>query len=325
MTSIGRRVSLVKIFREVFSEVLIIGGDYLKTAPALSYVDKVYELPYKIDDNYAHTVLEICKKEKINVVIPLIDTELEVYAKHKEAFIQAGIHMMVSAEKAMRVALDKLETFHYYKGSKLFEAPYTTLLLDYDPKKFSSEKIVLKPKNGSSGVGIHMVKKENVKELTALLSLNITDYIAQEYIDFDAEVTTDLFVHQNKVVELCQRKRLKVRGGEVEQAITIKDGNITKIVSNMVEKLDFSGVINIQLMIKGNRYYLGEINARFGGGFPLSYYSGANLVEHLLTLVKEETMLEYGTERYRESFCMLRYDDAVYIEKRTIDDRFSTL
>ena len=325
MTSIGRRVSLVKIFKEVYPDAWIVGGDYLKTAPALENVDRVYELPYAIDDAYAKRVLDICKKEKIEMVIPLIDTELELYARYKTLFMEEGILLMVSDEKAMHIALDKLETYHYYKDNTLFTAPYTCLLSEYEAEKFQSQKIVLKPKNGSSGVGIHMVDKEKVLALSELLSLDKSVYIAQEYVDFDTEVTTDIFVSNHKVIELCQRKRLKVRGGEVEQAITIKDDMITSIVEEMVSTLDFMGVINIQIMVKDNSYYLGEINARFGGGFPLSYYSGANMIEHLHTLVKKQTMPEYGAARYKENFCMLRYDDAVYIDEKTLNDRFSTL
>ena len=139
--------------------------------------------------------------------------------------------------------------------------------------------------------------------------------------------TTDFFsfIYNSKFVELCQRKRLKVRGGEVEQAITIKDKNITAIVESMVESLDFLGVINIQIMIKDNKYYLGEINARFGGGFPLSYYAGANLVEHLNDLIRSKEIPTYSTDRYKEDFCMLRYDDAVYKDKKSLDDRFTSL
>ncbi len=325
MTSIGRRVSLVKIFREVFSDAWIVGGDYLKTAPALENVDRVYELPYAIDDVYANRVLEICKKEKIDVVIPLIDTELEVYAKYRTQFLEEGVLLMVSDEEAMKIALDKLETFQYYKNNTLFKTPYTSLLSHYKESDFDSKKIVLKPKNGSSGVGIHVVDKEKVSAFTDLLSLDGSVYIAQEYVDFDGEVTTDVFVHNNQVVELCQRKRLKVRGGEVEQAITIKDKKINEIVESMVSKLGFIGVINIQIMIKGDTYYLGEINARLGGGFPLSQYAGANLVEHLKTLIEQRTLPSYGDTRYKEHFCMLRYDDAVYIDEESLNDRFSTL
>ena len=325
MSSIGRRVSLVKIIKEVFPDVYIIGGDCIKTAPALNSVNKSYELPYNIDEHYARTVLEICRKERVNVVIPLIDTELEIYAKFFESFKEAGIFLMVSDKQAIRVTLDKLETFHYYRDSTFLDLPFTALLQHYDSRLFSSKKIILKPKRGSSGAGIHIIDKGKVNALSELLKLDRLNYIAQEYIDFDAEVTVDAFVYENKVVEMCQRKRLKVRGGEVEQAITIKDRKITQIVESMVETISFRGVINIQIMIKNDQYFLGEVNARFGGGFPLSYYAGANLIEHLHININGKQAPRYGTRRYKEGFCMLRYDDAVYIEENKLNDKFSTL
>jgi len=111
----------------------------------------------------------------------------------------------------------------------------------------------------------------------------------------------------------------------VEQAITIKDEQITRIVEDMVSVLNFKGVINIQIMIKEGKYYLGEINARFGGGFPLSYYAGANLLEHFSAVLDRQQTKTYGIDRYKEYFCMLRYDDAVYVEEYVLNDRFHTL
>ena len=40
-------------------------------------------------------------------------------------------------------------------------------------------------------------------------------------------------------------------------------------------------------MTKDNKHYLGEINPRFGGGFPLAYYSGANMIQHIKKLVEK--------------------------------------
>jgi carbamoyl-phosphate synthase large subunit len=67
-------------------------------------------------------------------------------------------------------------------------------------------------------------------------------------------------------------------------------------------------------MKKNNVYYLCEINARFGGGFPLSFYSGANLFEHLFNFKLKKELCMYSVDRYKENLLMLRFDNAIYKE-----------
>lgn len=280
--------------------------------------DEKVQLPYKIDEKYMHTILEVCLKEKIDFVIPLIDTELRLFAEYNDIFQSHGIQIMISPAKSVEIAMDKMKTYHFFKDSKAFFTPYSTHLGTFDPEQFNTSKVVLKPSNGSSGQGIYILEKEKIEVFSELMDLDRQSYMAQEFVDFDTEVTTDLFCYKDgSVAELCQRQRLKVRGGEVEQAKTIKDRKITEIIMEMAGKLKFFGVINIQIMIKDENYYLGEINARLGGGFPLSCRSGANLLEHLSKL-EEQNPAYYGTERYRENFCMLRYDAAVYTEEERL-------
>lgn len=315
LTSPGRRVELIKLFKKELKDITIIGGDYSSTSPSLQFCDKFYKLPFKIDNNYLQKVLEIAKKESIDIVIPLIDYELELYSKNVNKFKELGIEVMISSYKSIQIASDKLKTYEFFKKFDFINNPKTKLLNNYNKDSFNSEYVILKPKNGSSSIGVYKVKKENVISFANMLELDKTIYIAQEYIDFDFEVTVDTFVKDNKAIELCQRKRLKVRGGEVERAVTIKDKNITKIVEQIVKSSSFYGVINIQIMVKGNSYYIGEINPRFGGGFPLSYYSGANMVEHLESLILNKDLPQLLDSRYKEGFYMLRFDDAIYTDR----------
>lgn len=312
-SSPGRRVELIKIFKKEIKDVCIIGGDYSQNSPALLFCDKRFKLPYKINDEYIHYVLKICIEQKVNLVIPLIDHELELYAKYKKIFARYGIVVMISSEESINISADKMNTFDFFDKFDFISNPFTSLLINFKEEDFSGEEVILKPKNGSSGIGVHKVKKQKVNKFSKILELNELQYIVQEYIDFDYEITTDVFIdNNNKLIELCQRKRLKVRGGEVERAVTSKDPQINKIVEQIVKNTSFFGVINIQFMIKNNKYYIGEINPRFGGGFPLSYYSGANMIEHFKNLMNDNEIKKYDSSRYEENFYMLRFDDAIY-------------
>lgn len=313
-SSPGRRVELIKIFKKEIVDVCIIGGDYSSNSPALVYCDKTYKLPFKVDDNYVKEVLNICIYEKVDLVIPLIDPELEWYAKYKAIFNENQIEVMISSYESITISSDKLNTFMFFNKFDFIKNPYTALLKSFNEKEFETDSIILKPKNGSSGIGIHKISKKYVSDFSKIMDLDLEQYIVQEYIDFDYETTTDVFIDShNQMIELCQRKRLKTRGGEVERAITTKNKEITHIIKKIIEKTSFFGVINIQIMAKGNQYYIGEINPRFGGGFPLAYHSGANMIEHIKKLVEKTEIMKYNDSRYENNFSMLRFDDAIYI------------
>lgn len=315
-SSPGRRVELIKLFKKEVKDLYAVGGDYSSTSPALFFCDKIYKLHYEIDGNYAKKVLEICKKEKIDLVVPLIDYELELYSKYYQEFKSHGIEIMICNENTIEICIDKLKTFEKFEKFDFIKTPYTSLVKDYLESQFKTQYVILKPKNGSSGIGIYKIKKQKVKDFVRIMELNEEKYIVQEYIDFEFEVTVDVFIDKfGEIIEFCQRKRIKTRGGEVERAITIKDENIKTILENIAKEIKFYGVVNIQIMKEGNSYFIGEINPRFGGGFPLSYYSGANMVEHLVKILKNEDIIKYSDNRYKNNFYMLRYDDAVFTDE----------
>ena len=75
----GTRNKVVQYFRKAFkNEGNVIAADASKLAPAIYDADKYYIVPPITADGYIDTILEICKKEKIDGVLSLIDPELSL-------------------------------------------------------------------------------------------------------------------------------------------------------------------------------------------------------------------------------------------------------
>ncbi len=316
-TSPGRRSELINFFKEEFRGYEFIGADAFKTSPAAYILDKVYEVPLKIDDIYVGEVIAVCKKENPEFVIPLLDPELPLFAKNKKRFEEIGVHVWVPDYETVKLANDKYLTYTTFKDSGI-PVPETWILKDYlnNDVKSSDEKLILKPSTGSASKGIYKVITNEVKSIIVSENLDVTSYIVQEHIDFDYEVTVDLYGDgKGNVVEYCQRKRISTRGGEVEKGITVNIPDVTEIIKKVVSKLSILGVINIQVMVKDDKIYLGEINPRFGGGYPLSHKSGANLIQHIKSYMAKSEYENINGSRYKENFYMLRYDNAVYTDK----------
>ncbi len=86
-TSVGRRVELMRAFRQAYQE-LEIGGrivaiDIDPLAPALQEVDNHYIVPRLDSPEYISILVEICQREKIDLIFPLIDPDIPVLAANK--------------------------------------------------------------------------------------------------------------------------------------------------------------------------------------------------------------------------------------------------
>ena len=310
-TSPGRRVELIKIFKSVFSDSNLYGGDYDPTSPANYFLEKVFKLPYQIDDNYAKKILEICRKEKIDIVVPLIDPELNFFARKRKCFFDIGTFIMISSPQVIDICMNKWKTYQFFKKNNIL-CPKTWLGSSFNRGEFK-EPVITKPCKGSASKNIFICK--TFKELLRFEELFNDDYIVQEFID-GYEVTVDVFAtEEGKCIEAVQRKRLKVRGGEVERGVTQKDPIIFKIIEKIVKSLKPLGVINIQFIIdiENNAYYVTEINPRFGGGYPLAYTAGANFPLLIYKLAKNKKIISKLGD-YKDKLYMLRYDNAVYAD-----------
>src|SRR5262249_49432117 len=94
-----------------------------------------------------------------------------------------------------------------------------------------------------------------------------------------AEVTIDvLAAERGRVVALGARRRLKVRGGEVERARTVDAEPFVEQAAAVARALGLSGPFNFQVFVDAEPALVGEVNPRLGGGLPLSQHAGAMLL-----------------------------------------------
>ena len=128
------------------------------------------------------------------------------------------------------------------------------------------------------------------------------------------EYTVDVYVGlEGKVHCAVPRRRIEVRSGEISKGLTEAVPEIINAATMAAEALPGPrGVLTFQCMHteSGDAIFF-ELNARFGGGAPLSIHAGANFPRWLIeeTLGKAPSV---GNPAFRENTLMLRYDDAVY-------------
>lgn len=70
-----------------------------------------------------------------------------------------------------------------------------------------------------------------------------------------------------------------MRAGETEKSKSVKISEIEEMVKKVVGLLQLKGPVDIDIMEYYGKYYVLEINPRFGGGYPHAYECGVNFLK----------------------------------------------
>ena len=313
ITSAGRRVSLVKEFMQVATEIdadikVFTTDMEPRLAPACHVSDGYFQVSSAMSDSYISELLEICKSNSIGIIVPTIDTCLPVLSGNKHLFEENGIDVLVSSQDFVSICCDKRKTFEYFKelGIRCPKA------IDINKPIFP---IFAKPFGGSSSKGVHTILRE--EDLSESIK-NDPNLMFMEYIDKHEykEFTVDMYYgRDNHVKCIVPRERIEVRGGEVSKAVT-RNNFLVDFLKERFENLPgVVGCICVQLFYRerDNAVVGIEVNPRFGGGYPLSFHAGANFPKMIMQEYLQGKTLEYR-EDWRDNLMMLRYDAEVIIE-----------
>lgn len=311
ITSAGRRVSLIKAFKEVSKKLKLKSKVFItdlnpKIAPSSYFADDSFKIGLFTDSGYINNLLEICLKNKVSIVIPTLDTELILLAKSKSLFKTKGINIVISDLKLIETLRNKIATNDFFNSLKI----KTPIVFNRYNMRFP---VFLKPLNGSNSQGIY--KAENINEIKPA-DLDSKSMIILENIDntiYD-EYTIDLYYDKNSSLKcVVPRIRLKVVGGESNQGVT-KKNEVYDFVKNRFIFLDGAiGCLTLQVFSKrlNPSEIIGiEINPRFGGGYPFSFNAGANFPEFIFREYILNEQIEYF-DAWENNCLNIRYENEI--------------
>lgn len=312
ITSVGKRVSLVRIFQEALRKLSLQAKVYTtdmkpEMAPAGFVSDGCFKVPRVTDDNYINRLIDICYTNNIGLIIPTIDTELALLAENKSLLREKGVEVIVSSTDFVCACRDKRKT------SALFQQ-LDICIPEIRDKYHPKFPLFAKPYDGSLSKDIYVIR--NSEELTPEI-MQHPKLIFMEYIDKTQykEFTVDMYYGKdNKVKAIIPRERVEIRAGEINKGYTRKNYLVPFLKERMNYIPGVVGCICMQLFYNEmtHKVFGIEINPRFGGGYPLSYYAGANFAEYLLREYFLNESLSY-TDSWKDNTLMLRYDSEVII------------
>lgn len=316
VSSVGRRSQLIDNMRRSLTSLnlsgSIIGVDCSRAAPAAYLVDRFIQVPRCNDPDFVPSLLTICKENKVALLFPTIDTELGLYAAHREDFAARGTHVVISAPETIDICLDKKAT-----NCWLLQNGFPTVRQGTPIQVLTQRApdwqfpVIAKPRCGSASIGVRVV---NSRDSLSSLIEERNDLVVEE-LARGGEYTVNVLMNRHaRCVCAVPHLRLEVRAGEVSKGITVKHKGMMELVSRVAERLpEAYGPLNVQGFLDSEGdFRITEINPRFGGGYPLAHQAGADfprwLIEELLGLPSTSSF-----DAWRDGLAMLRYDSAVFL------------
>lgn len=295
--------------------------DLAATAPALAVADKAFLVPRVTEPGYVEEIIRICRENDIKAITTLIDPEITILSANADRFREMGILPLLPGEDSAKYCFDKYQLYKYATG-KGIPMPLTFHDLDEFKQALARGEISLpvfmKPVNGSGSVGAHRV--DALEHVENDWNSGDYDYIIQEYMDGgdgDADVYVDAISH--RVVAAFSKRKIETRIGGASKTISFKDPKLFEFIQQVCDCFTFNGPLDIDFFIRDGKYYLSEINPRFGGAYLHAYGAGVNFFEMIANNINGiENPIQLGN--YEEDLLMLMYDDVVFARRSDLLD-----
>lgn len=315
-------------------EITVVGGD-MGTDPTNKYlVDKFYQVPAAKNPTYVDVLLDVCKKEKVDILIPQMSAELPVLLANIDRFDTAGIIVSMTRNESLNIANNKLKLFDFMRANEIPVSKYSVVesIDDFDraiheigyPEKPVCIKIT--ESSGARGVRIIDAKKSRfdifayekpdsffisyddmkntLKEADVFPELMVMEYLSGDEYD------VDLVADKGKILYIAGRRNPVMVMSITQESILEKNEEAYHIAETVVEKLGLDGNIGLDFKFADDgSCRLLEINPRIDATVSIFAAGGLNLpylqVKHLLGEELPAVNIQYGTRlkrRYSETF-----------------------
>jgi len=309
----GRRCELVRAFKKVLPSFggggLLYASDIDPLAPALQLADESVIFPHTSTPQFLQIFIDFCVQKKIKVVIPTIDPDLVYLDKLRTqlAELLPDVYLLLPPSSVISIAEDKR------KSRDAFAASGALVPEEISKGDVNIEfPVFIKPARGSASVGAQRI--HNQEELI-LYYEQLCDPMLEKLIE-GPEYTVDVFCSEEKKALLAiPRKRLAVRGGEVSKGVIERRDDLEELSCRLAEDLGCVGPVTLQFRHSTAGFVAMEINARLGGGLPLTLAAGGSWPKAILQLACGEAV--DLIDNVQDGVILSRFDESMFIYKKS--------
>ncbi len=274
-------------------EIFVVGINNNPNAMLKTSVNETVVVPSITDEKYLPTLLNICKKYDIQVIVPYITKELPILAKNRKLFEDNGIKVSVSSLESLAIVNDKIELHKMF--GKYMPQQIIPLSIE-EANKFIDEykSVCCKINDACGGVGFCVVDESKAFDVGLIGKTGKPRYITREYLgellnrykgriilqkyvggyDYSTSALSD----NGKVKGMCGYYGYEMLYGCVVDGEIKPNEKAYAIHKEIIEKTGLDGNSCADFMIDGDDVYLLEINPRVNGSLPFVTKAGADFL-----------------------------------------------
>ena len=315
-------------------EITVIGGD-MSSDPTNKYlVDRFCRVPSATDPEYIDVILDVCKREKVDVFVPQMSAELPIILDNIDRFDSAGIKVSITRNKNLKIANNKLRLFDFMKENGIPVSEYSIInsIDDFDRAisdvGYPQKPVCIKITESSGARGVRVIDasksryhifayekpdsffisyddmKKTLEEAEEFPELMVMEYLPGDEYD------VDLVADNGKILYMAGRRNPVMVMSITQESILEKNEEAYHIAELVVKKLRLDGNIGIDFKFADDgSCRLLEINPRIDAPVSIFAAGGLNLpylqIKHLLGEKLPNIDIKYGTRlkrRYSEMF-----------------------
>ena len=245
-------------------------------------MDAFYQAPPVSDnENYLRFIKELCVKENIDYVLPMIDYEIDLLNINREWFEEHDVTLCMSPKESLDIIRNKKKLADFVEAEcpRTHSIP-TKMLRDIQKLEWGFP-VVCKPYNGRSSQGLkYIYNQKEWDEFSVTADKDL--YIVEPFIEGPlvmVEIVRQIEPH--KVVAMTRRELISTPHGCSTTVYVYQDKELEEASKILADKLNVWGDVNFEYILdKDGKYHLVECNPRFSAGCEFSCMGGYDYIEN---------------------------------------------
>lgn len=313
----GVGISIIKASKRAGYKIVPIDMNPL-SAGLILVKSKSYLVPSANSPDYLRSLIDVCRREKVDTLIPGSDPELAVIARGRNLIEEeADVKVVVGSVEAVNIGRSKFLTQSFLCDNGFNYAYSAKKEGLHDMVDRFGFPLVVKPESGSGSN--YMFYAETLEELefyVKLIDRKGLEPIIQEHLGSkDEEYTTGVMFGAEKQFLGSITLKRQLKKGSSYKAWSDDFPEVKHEMEKIGKALDTAGPLNLQCRMTSRGPVVFEINPRFSGTTAVRAWLGFNDVKMVVDNYLHGTIPRETS--YRRKWVMMRYLEEVYTRYET--------
>ncbi|MGH4140385.1 ATP-grasp domain-containing protein [Clostridium sp.] len=248
-------------------------------------------------------LLEVLKKNKYDVVIPLTDFSAMLLSKNKSELSKYAA-MATNDWDVFQMASDKQNTMLTCMGNNI-PCPYTLKDVESIDDIINSNieyPFIIKPRTGYGSIGFHCINNE--EQLRKIFDSSVAKHgkmLVQEYIpQTDIQYKAELFIDKNGEVKSAvvfdKTRWYPIDGGSTCCSASVDRPDIVESSRNLLKAIGWKGYGDVDLIQdpRDGKAKVMEINPRITASVKVCFASGVDFARQIIEFETGKEVTKYN-------------------------------